>query len=173
LRAFVNEALREVGRSSVRDWVPAKVLDPLGLPALKDALEYVHNPPREASIVELSSGRHPAQRRLAFEELLAHHVSLKLLKQAARTEPAWVLEDAENLASRFVESLPFELTRAQARAFDEVDADLHKNQPAERLIQGDVGCGKTVVAAAAAARAAGTGMQAVLMAPTELLAEQH
>jgi ATP-dependent DNA helicase RecG len=173
LRALVNEALRELDRSTVRDWIPAQVLEPLGLPTLQEALDYVHNPPREASIVELSSGRHPAQRRLAFEELLAHHVSLKLLKQAARTEPAWVLEDAENLASRFVESLPFELTRAQARAFDEVDADLHKNQPAVRLIQGDVGCGKTVVAAAAAARAAGSGMQAVLMAPTELLAEQH
>jgi ATP-dependent DNA helicase RecG len=173
LRALVNEALRELDRSAVRDWIPEQVLEPLGLPTLQEALDYVHNPPREASIVELSSGRHPAQRRLAFEELLAHHVSLKLLKQSARTEPAWTLDDPEKLTSRFVESLPFKLTRAQARAFDEVDADLHKNQPAVRLIQGDVGCGKTVVAAAAAARAAGSGMQAVLMAPTELLAEQH
>ena len=173
IRALVNEALRELDRSTVLDWIPAQVLDPLGLPTLQEALRYMHNPPREASIVELSSGRHPAQRRLAFEELLAHHLSLKLLKQAARTEPAWALDDAEKLTPRFVQSLPFELTRAQARAFDEVDADLHRDQPAVRLIQGDVGCGKTVVAAAAAARAAGSGMQAVLMAPTELLAEQH
>jgi ATP-dependent DNA helicase RecG len=173
MRALVNEALRELDTSAVRDWIPAEVLEPLGLPSLKDALTYVHNPPREASIVELSSGRHPAQRRLAFEELLAHQLSLKLLKQSARVEPAWPLEDGEKLTSRFIESLPFALTGAQSRAFAEVDADLHRSQPAVRLIQGDVGCGKTVVAAAAAARAAGSGMQAVLMAPTELLAEQH
>jgi ATP-dependent DNA helicase RecG len=173
MRALVNEALREFDRASVRDWIPAEVLEPLGLPTLKDALTYVHNPPREARIVELAAGKHPAQRRLAFEELLAHHLSLKLLKRAARTEPASPLEDAGNLAQRFIESLPFKLTAAQARAFGEVDADLHQSQPTVRLIQGDVGCGKTVVAAAAAARAAGSGMQAVLMAPTELLAEQH
>jgi ATP-dependent DNA helicase RecG len=173
LRAFVNEALREVGRSSVRDWVPAKVLDPLGLPALKDALEYVHNPPREAQLAELAAGRHPAQRRLAFEELLAHHLSLKLLKSSSRAEPAPPLADPEHLAKRFVESLPFPLTGAQKRALVDVEADLLRDQPAVRLIQGDVGCGKTIVAAAAAARAAGSGMQAVLMAPTELLAEQH
>jgi ATP-dependent DNA helicase RecG len=173
MRALVNEALREFDRASVRDWIPAEVLEPLGLPSLKDALNYVHNPPREARIIELAAGKHPAQRRLAFEELLAHHLSLKLLKRAARTDPASPLEDAEKLAQRFIESLPFKLTGAQARAFGEVDADLHQSQPTVRLIQGDVGCGKTVVAAAAAARAAGSGMQAVLMAPTELLAEQH
>jgi ATP-dependent DNA helicase RecG len=173
MRALVNEALREFDRASVREWIPAEVLEPLGLPSLKDALNYVHNPPREARIIELAAGKHPAQRRLAFEELLAHHLSLKLLKRAARTDPASPLEDAEKLAQRFIESLPFKLTGAQARAFGEVDADLHQSQPTVRLIQGDVGCGKTVVAAAAAARAAGSGMQAVLMAPTELLAEQH
>src|SRR6185436_14586432 len=145
----------------------------LGLPSLKDALEYVHNPPREARIVELAAGKHPTQRRLAFEELLAHHLSLKLLKRASRSDPAWPLPDDAQLAPRLIESLPFKLTGAQKRAFEEVDTDLHHDQPAVRLIQGDVGCGKTVVAAAAAARAAGSGMQAVLMAPTELLAEQH
>jgi ATP-dependent DNA helicase RecG len=173
LRAFVNEALREVSRESVRDWVPAQVLDPLGLPALKDALDYVHNPPREAQLADMAAGLHPAQRRLAFEELLAHHLSLKLLKNSSRAEPAMPLEDPDKLAQRFVESLPFPLTGAQKRALAEVEADLLRDQPAVRLIQGDVGCGKTIVAAAAAARAAGSGMQAVLMAPTELLAEQH
>jgi ATP-dependent DNA helicase RecG len=173
MRALVNEALREVDRAAVNDWVPAEVLDPLELPALKDALDYVHNPPREARLVELAAGRHPAQRRLAFEELLAHHLSLKLLKRTARTEPASPLEDPDKLSRRFVESLPFPLTGAQVRALGEVEADLLRDQPAVRLIQGDVGCGKTIVAAAAAARAAGSGMQAVLMAPTELLAEQH
>jgi ATP-dependent DNA helicase RecG len=173
MRALVNEALRELESSAVRDWIPPQVLEPLGLPALKDALDYVHNPPREAQLAEMAAGRHPAQRRLAFEELLAHHLSLKLLKRAARTDPAWPLEDPDHLAERFIESLPFALTGAQSRAFGEVDADLRGGQPTVRLLQGDVGCGKTVVAAAAAARAAGTGLQAVLMAPTELLAEQH
>jgi len=173
MRALVNEALRELENSAVLDWIPPQILEPLGLPSLKDALCYVHNPPREAQLAELAAGRHPAQRRLAFEELLAHHLSLKLLRQSARTDPAWPLDDADNLARRFIESLPFSLTGAQSRALGEVEEDLRGNQPTVRLLQGDVGCGKTVVAAAAAARAAGTGLQAVLMAPTELLAEQH
>ncbi len=101
IRALVNEALRELEREAVRDWVPPQVLEPLGLPALKDALDYVHNPPREAQLVELSAYRHPAQRRLAFEELLAHHLSLKLMKQTARTDPAWPLDDGDGLAARF------------------------------------------------------------------------
>src|SRR5205814_7100771 len=94
-------------------------------------------------------------------------------KHEARTEPAAALTDAEHLAGRFIESLPFPLTGAQRRALQDVDADLALSRPMVRLIQGDVGCGKTVVAAAAAARAAGSGMQVALMAPTELLAEQH
>ncbi|MEP7242889.1 MAG: ATP-dependent DNA helicase RecG [Gammaproteobacteria bacterium] len=173
MRALVNEALRELGKAAVQDWIPPQVLEPLGLPALKDALDYVHNPPREAQLPELAAGMHPAQRRLAFEELLAHHLSLKLLKRAAHIDPAWPLEDPDGLSERFVASLPFKLTGAQDRALREVDGDLRGSQPTVRLLQGDVGCGKTVIAAAAAARAAGTGLQAVLMAPTELLAEQH
>ncbi|HEY1284054.1 MAG TPA: ATP-dependent DNA helicase RecG [Steroidobacteraceae bacterium] len=172
-RALINEALRELKTAAVRDWIPPKVLQPLGLPTLDEALQYVHNPPREAKLADMAAGRHPAQRRLAFEELLAHHLSLKLLKRAARTEPSMPLEDGERLETRFIESLPFTLTSAQLRALGEVNEDLRGSQPTVRLIQGDVGCGKTVVAAAAAARAAGSGLQAALMAPTELLAEQH
>ena len=172
-RALINEALRELQTAAVKDWIPPKVLQPLGLPALQEALEYVHNPPREAKLADMAAGRHPAQRRLAFEELLAHHLSLKLLKRAARTEPSTPLEDGARLETRFIESLPFTLTNAQLRALGEVNEDLRGSQPTVRLIQGDVGCGKTVVAAAAAARAAGSGLQAALMAPTELLAEQH
>lgn len=173
LRALVSEALRELDVAGVRDWIPAGVVESLGLPSLKDALEYVHRPPREAEVSVLASGRHPSQRRLSFEELLAHHLSLKLIKHEAQTEPASVLEDGEGLAARFIGSLPFALTKAQTRALSDVNADLSVARPMVRLIQGDVGCGKTVVAAAAAARAAGSGMQAALMAPTELLAEQH
>jgi len=157
----------------VRDWIPPQILESLDLPSLRDALRYVHRPPREAQLGELAAGRHPAQRRLAFEELLAHQGSLRLVKRAAKTDPAWPLEDPEGMVPRLLTSLPFALTRAQARALAEVEADLRSSVPMVRLIQGDVGCGKTVVAALAAARAAGTGLQAALMAPTELLAEQH
>jgi ATP-dependent DNA helicase RecG len=175
LRALITEALRELEDPSggVRDWIPAHLIEPLGLPSLKEALIYVHRPPREAEVAALAAGRHPAQRRLAFEELLAHHVSLKVLKRAAKTDPAPALDDREEFEGKFLEALPFKMTRAQARALDEIDADLRGQQPMVRLVQGDVGCGKTVVAAAAAARAAGSGFQAALMAPTELLAEQH
>src|SRR3984957_12573548 len=82
MRALITEALRELDSSAVRDWIPPHVIESLGLPPLKDALTYMHRPPKEAEVAELSSGRHPAQRRLAFEELLAHHLSLKLLQRA-------------------------------------------------------------------------------------------
>ncbi len=174
LRALIDQALRELENSGgVRDWIPARVLAPLGLPSLKDALQYMHRPPREASLDELAAGRHPAQRRLAFEELLAHQLSLRLRKDATKTDPAWTLDDGEDLASRFLSALPFPLTQAQTRALRDVNADVTATRPMVRLVQGDVGSGKTVVAAAAAARAAGSGFQAALMAPTELLAEQH
>jgi ATP-dependent DNA helicase RecG len=173
LRALITQALGELEAAGVRDWLPAEVTENLALPSLRDALRYVHRPPRDARLVELSAGRHPAQRRLAFEELLAHQSSLRLLKRAAKTDPARPLADEQGLEARLLASLPFALTGAQARALAEVDADLCAERPMVRLVQGDVGCGKTVVAALAAARAAGSGAQAALMAPTELLAEQH
>ncbi len=173
LRALIAEALRELDTSAVRDWIPSHMIEPLGLPPLKDALTYMHRPPREAELAELAAGRHPAQRRLAFEELLAYHLTLTLQKRMAKTDPAAALEDSAGLEAKFIAGLPFSLTNAQARTLKDVDADLRQSLPMVRLLQGDVGCGKTVVAAAAAARAAGSGRQAALMAPTELLAEQH
>jgi ATP-dependent DNA helicase RecG len=173
LRALVAEALRELERTALPDWIPREVRLPEGLPPLTSAVNYLHRPPREAQLEELAAGRHPAQRRLAFEELLAHHLSLKVRKRALKTDPAWALADAAGLAPRFLAALPFALTGAQRRALHEAEQDLVSAVPMARLVQGDVGCGKTVVAAAAAARAAGSGFQATLMAPTELLAEQH
>jgi ATP-dependent DNA helicase RecG len=173
LRALIDQALLELDSAGVRDWIPARVLEPLGLPSLQDALRYMHRPPREAKLAELAAGRHPAQRRLAFEELLAHQLSLRLRKDANKSEPAWSLDDQDQLAAKFLSRLPFPLTQAQTRALRDVNADLAATRPMVRLVQGDVGSGKTVVAAAAAARAAGSGLQAALMAPTELLAEQH
>jgi ATP-dependent DNA helicase RecG len=173
LRALIAAALRELPRTGPAELLPADLGLPPGLPTLRQALEYLHAPPRGAQLAELAAGCHPAQRRLAFEELLAHHLSLKLRKRALKTDPATPLPDDARLAQRFLAALPFALTGAQSRALAEVDADLASNVPMVRLLQGDVGCGKTVVAAAAAARAAGSGTQAALMAPTELLAEQH
>ncbi len=172
LRALVNAALDQEG-SRLREWLPPGAGLPKGLPSLRQALTYLHRPPRAAQLAELAAGRHPAQRRLAFEELLAHHLTLRMRKRALQTDPAWPLADAEGLAQRFIAALPFSLTRAQRQAHSEVRADLGARMPMVRLLQGDVGCGKTVVAAAAAAQAAGSGLQAALMAPTELLAEQH
>ena len=173
LRALIAEALRELEHTGPADLLPAELQLPPGMPTLRQALEYLHAPPRGARLVELAAGRHPAQRRLAFEELLAHHLALKLRKRALRTDPAAPLADEARLAQRFLAALPFALTRAQSAALADADTDLAGSVPMVRLLQGDVGCGKTVVAAAAAARAAGSGAQAALMAPTELLAEQH
>src|SRR5262245_55504023 len=173
LRALIAQALTEVATAGVRDWIPAGILAPLGLPSLREALEYVHRPPRECHLAELANGRHPAQRRLAFEELLAHHLSLRLLKRGAQSDAAWPLADSEELSQRFLQKLPYALTAAQSRALREIEADCAHSRPMVRLLQGDVGSGKTVVAAATAARAAGSGLQAALMAPTELLADQH
>jgi ATP-dependent DNA helicase RecG len=173
LRSLIEQALREAQASGVRDWIPPELLATLGLPLLLDALTSMHRPARDADPGELLSGRHPAQRRLAFEELLAHQLSLRLLRQTLKSDPAHPLRDREALEARFQKSLPFALTGAQLRSLADVDRDLAADRPMMRLVQGDVGCGKTVVAAAAAARAVGSGLQAALMAPTELLAEQH
>lgn len=173
LRMLIGLALRELDTAGVREWLPESILQPLGLPSLRTALEFVHRPPVDVALDELEAGRHPAQRRLAFEELLTHHVVMRRLRDTARTDSATPLHDTVALAARFKESLPYALTAAQQRSLDDIERDLQQVQPMVRLVQGDVGCGKTVVAAAAASRAIGSGCQVALMAPTELLAEQH
>jgi ATP-dependent DNA helicase RecG len=173
VRAAVNKALARLAATPAEDLLPAAVVSGLHLPPLADALEFVHHPPVGTSLAQLARGDHPAQRRLAFEELLAHQLALAELKQRVQREPAEPLVDKAGLSSRFVAALPYALTGAQQRVLGEVQADMQRNVPMMRLVQGDVGCGKTVVAAAAAARAVGSGAQAALMAPTELLAEQH
>jgi ATP-dependent DNA helicase RecG len=173
VRLQANRALARLAANPAEDLLPARVVAGLDLPTLREALEFVHHPPVGTSLDSLAAGRHPAQRRLAFEELLAHQLSLAQLKQRIQSEPAQRLGDAARLADRFLATLPWQLTGAQQRVLAEVTADLSHARPMMRLVQGDVGCGKTVVAAAAAACAVGSGAQAALMAPTELLAEQH
>ena len=173
IRALVQQALAAIGRTGLTDLVPPELFGGLRLPPLAEALRFVHQPPVGTDARALLSGRHPAQRRLAFEELLAHQLALQALRRATQRGHAPALADPEGLQQRLLASLPFTLTGAQRRVLGEIDRDLSAGHPMARLIQGDVGCGKTVVAAAAAARALGSSHQAALMAPTELLAEQH
>jgi ATP-dependent DNA helicase RecG len=173
LRQLVGAALDQTAAGDLKDWLPAALLEGSKLPGLLEALEYVHRPPADAPVDVLFDRRHPAQRRLAFEELLAHQLSLKLLRRRIQQEPGWPLAGDGTLKARLLESLPFRTTQAQARVLEEIEADLALAQPMLRLVQGDVGCGKTLVAAIAATRALESGHQVALMAPTELLADQH
>jgi ATP-dependent DNA helicase RecG len=173
LRAAVDRALAALDTSGVAELLPESLLGRAGLPTLRAALEFVHRPPVGTQLAELAAGRHPAQRRLAFEELLAHQLSLMELRRRLRRDHAAALTDPAGLTARLLAALPFSLTGAQRRVLGEVESDLGVATPMARLVQGDVGCGKTVIAAAAAARAIGSGAQVAFMAPTELLAEQH
>jgi ATP-dependent DNA helicase RecG len=173
MRDLTAQALQRLaGGGRPTELLPATVLAQLRLPVLAEALAYVHRPPPEAPLVELEQGLHPAQQRLVFEELLAHHLALRELRRKAQSETAPEIRGGPRRA-RFLQGLPFSLTAAQTRVIEEIDADLQQPRPMLRLVQGDVGSGKTVVAAAAALATAESGAQAALMAPTELLAEQH
>jgi ATP-dependent DNA helicase RecG len=173
LRQLVRMALDQTSASDLKDWLPASVLADTRLPALHEALRYVHQPPADAPVELLLDWRHPAQRRLAFEELLAHQLSLKLLRLRIQSDPGWPLAADGALKSRLLAALPFQPTQAQQRVLREIEQDLKLAKPMLRLVQGDVGCGKTVVAALAATQAVELGRQVALMAPTELLADQH
>jgi ATP-dependent DNA helicase RecG len=173
LRMLVGMALDGTAAGELDDWLPAALLADSRLPSLREALVYVHKPPADAPVEQLLEWRHPAQRRLAFEELLAHQLSLKLLRQRIQSEPGRSLVTDGSLTTGLLESLPFQLTAAQARVLGEIEADLAIAKPMLRLVQGDVGCGKTLVAALAVTRAVQMRLQVALMAPTELLADQH
>lgn len=173
LRNLSNQALARMEQHGVSEWLPVEVLKTLNLPALGEALAYVHRPPPDADLSLLEARRHPTQRRLAFEELLAHHLSLRRLREASRKDSARAVTGHRHLLQRFRSSLPFALTDAQARVEAEIRDDLARSSPMMRLVQGDVGSGKTVVAALAALAVVGSGGQVGVMAPTELLAEQH
>jgi ATP-dependent DNA helicase RecG len=172
-RNLSSQALELLGPGRLPDWLPADLLANLGLPDLHAALRYAHRPPPKADLAALASGLHPALRRLAFEELLAHHLSLRRIRERARRFQAEPLVGRQPLLRRFYDLLPFELTAAQERVIDALLADVARSHPMMRLVQGDVGSGKTVVAAAVAVQAVACGSQVAIMAPTELLAEQH
>jgi ATP-dependent DNA helicase RecG len=161
-----------LAQADLSETLPSRYLEPLGLPPLEDALRYLHAPPPDADLAALEKRAHPAWRRLKFDELLAQQLSLRRYRDARRAQRGIPLADTANLADRLVAGLGFPLTEAQRRVAAEIRADLGRAQPMHRLLQGDVGSGKTCVAALAALTAVGTGWQAAVMAPTEILAEQ-
>ena len=141
--------------------------------ALKQALHYIHEPPTDANMLQLNQGSHPAQQRLIFEELVAHQISLLTRRAYIRQIAAPRFSNSKVLAKQLLSTLPFAMTAAQKRVSKEILHDLKQEQPMLRLLQGDVGAGKTLVAAVAACHALEANWQVALMAPTEILAEQH
>ncbi|MCW2294805.1 ATP-dependent DNA helicase RecG [Pseudomonas sp. BIGb0408] len=173
LRQLSEQALVRLGPHSLPDWLPRELADDYQLAPLDQAIRYLHRPPPDADLEELAEGRHWAQHRLAFEELLTHQLSMQRLRESARAQRAPALPVAQKLPSKFLANLGFTPTGAQQRVGAEIAYDLSQGEPMLRLVQGDVGAGKTVVAAFAALQAIEAGYQVALMAPTEILAEQH
>ena len=172
-RDLSGRALELLGNDGLQELLPGSVLHEHAMPSLADAVRLLHRPPPSESQRLLSDSGHPAQRRLAFEELLAHQLSLRVLRQRQRGRGAPVLAGKRSMQRALIDALPFELTGAQQRVLEQIRSDLAQPHPALRLVQGDVGSGKTIVAALAALGCVEAGHQVALMAPTELLAEQH
>jgi ATP-dependent DNA helicase RecG len=179
LRKAIDGALKRV---SLPELLPEKIsrayLEPLNVPGLLDAVNTLHHPRADSDETALVDGTHPAWTRIKFEELLAQQLSLKRAHEERRTRaapamPRRSIDEPECLSARFLKALPFRLTGAQERVCAEIAGELTLPHPMQRLLQGDVGSGKTIVAALAAAQAIDAGYQAALMAPTEILAEQH
>ncbi len=175
LRALTDQALSLLEQSpqGLPEWLPEALLGRFHLPDLATAILYIHRPPADAPQDQLLQGAHPAQQRLTFEELLAHQISLRELRLQHNRTPAPALQGDGTLRRELLNGLPFQLTGAQQRVVVEIESDLHQPLPMQRLVQGDVGSGKTVVSALAALQTLECGLQVALMAPTELLAEQH
>jgi ATP-dependent DNA helicase RecG len=171
LRNLTDQALIRLQRGQVEELLPANLFDEQY--SLAQALAIIHRPPPEASTSQLENGKHPAQVRLIKEELLAHNLSMLKLRQNSDVHQAISLNANQVIENTFLKTLPFSPTNAQARVVSEIKIDLAKAQPMMRLVQGDVGSGKTLVAALAGLSAINQGYQVALMAPTEILAEQH
>ena len=173
LRQLSQQALARLGTHSLPDWLPSELARDYRLAPLDEAIRYLHRPPPDADVEELAEGRHWAQHRLAFEELLTHQLSLQRLREQVRAQQAPALPPAKKLPQQYLANLGFAPTGAQQRVGAEIAYDLAQSEPMLRLVQGDVGAGNTVVAALAALQALEAGYQVALMAPTEILAEQH
>ncbi len=170
LRRLIEQALAQC---ELDESLPPDVLERFGLPAFRDAIDALHHPRPGEDAQALGARTDPAWRRMKLDELLAQQLSMRLHYRERKSKTAPPLAKAGALSAGLLKRLPFRLTRAQTRAWGEIERDIGQAHPMHRLLQGDVGCGKTVVAALAALRAVENGLQAVVMAPTEILAEQH
>ncbi|MHA3079379.1 ATP-dependent DNA helicase RecG [Acinetobacter sp. ANC 5502] len=169
LREYVKQALQQHS-DALPELIPSQFCNGY---ALKDALFYIHEPPLSANMQQLAQDSHPAQQRLIFEELVAHQLSLLARRAYIQQIQAPALPSSKALAKQLLAGLPFKMTNAQKRVSKEIADDLKQNKPMLRLVQGDVGAGKTLVAGIAACHALEADWQVALMAPTEILAEQH
>jgi ATP-dependent DNA helicase RecG len=172
-QATLRKAIERALAAPIADTLPADWLAELGLPELEASIRLLHQPPLDCALNELESRRHPAWQRLAFDELLAQQLSLATARKQRTARTTLPLPARQRLTAAFTRALPFALTAAQARTWQEISTDLALPHPMRRLLQGDVGSGKTVVAALACLQAVENGFQAAFMAPTEILAEQH
>ncbi|MFP1910152.1 ATP-dependent DNA helicase RecG [Lonsdalea quercina] len=171
LRKLTDQALKLLDRHPIDELLPQELNHTMI--SLTEALHTLHRPPPDMQLSELEQGKHPAQQRLIMEELLAHNLSMLAARAGAQRHLALALPPRDTLKQQLLAALPFSPTRAQERVVAEIEQDLNHPFPMMRLVQGDVGSGKTLVAALAALRAIAHGKQVALMAPTELLAEQH
>lgn len=173
LRKLAAQAIEMMRVSPPAELLPWEINQQFQVASLSEALAYVHFPPKDAPVPLLLAGTHPFQQRLAFEEMLAHHLALQQSRAQSRAESAPALRTDDRLQQQFYRNLPFRLTAAQQNVIRAIHVDMAMPKPMLRLVQGDVGSGKTLVAAAAALAAVGNGWQVALVAPTEILAEQH
>ena len=172
LRSLVDQALQKLDSHNLEEYVPVEIQKKYGFPDLGESIKTLHHPPPDTVMELLEECKHPAQQRMIFEELLAHQLSLLAVRQRVKHEQAAVLSLEENVLEVFQRQLGFELTQAQQTVVRELLNDMCCAQPMMRLLQGDVGSGKTVVAACAVLAAVTNGKQSAVMAPTEILAEQ-
>jgi len=172
-RLWMQQALKHIRNIEFPELLPKEILDKNSLPDLISCLETLHQPPPNTQLEMLNTGKHPAIKRLALEELLAHQISLRQVRLELKRDKAPVLKSKKSLLSKFRKQLDFQLTKAQERVLVEIQKDLTMPHPMLRLLQGDVGSGKTVVAAMSALAAISKAYQVAIMAPTEILAEQH
>lgn len=174
LRQLIQKALNQFENQLTHlEWMSDEQLQHYFFQPLATALKQLHHPPPDIPLQALEEGSHPALKRLVFDELLAQHLSMQFARRQRAAFTAPVLIDAQAPIDTFIRSLPFSLTKAQERVFREVQHDLKLNKPMLRLVQGDVGSGKTVIAALAALQAIANGYQVALMSPTDILSEQH
>ncbi|OUU80270.1 MAG: hypothetical protein CBC38_02430 [Gammaproteobacteria bacterium TMED78] len=172
IRSLIEQSLKILEKS----YSKIDFLSPIiggAYPSLTDSLRFLHSPPANSDIKLLEQRRHPSQIRISLEEMLAQRLALLRLSNKNKEDLSEKIVKKDDSVDQFINSLPFELTNAQSSVINEIFTDLKKNIPMHRLLQGDVGSGKTVVAASAALRCHSNSLQAVFMAPTELLAEQH